>query len=108
MYTSPLVIDGVFYGLSPSLVPFALDAASGEEIWRRDLGIDGGAQRGLMWWANGDDKRLFFSQGKTLIGISAHNGELIGTFGAYSPKAALTALVSIESFSFVPVPCAEM
>jgi quinoprotein glucose dehydrogenase len=81
MYTSPLVIDGVFYGLSPSLVPFALNAATGEEIWRNDLDIDGGAQRGLMWWANGDDKRLFFSQGKTLIAISAHNGELIAGFG---------------------------
>ena len=30
MYTSPLIIDGVLYGLSPRLVAFALDAAPGE------------------------------------------------------------------------------
>ena len=37
MYTSPIIVDGVLYGLSPSLVPFALDAATGEELWRNDL-----------------------------------------------------------------------
>lgn len=34
--------------------------------------------------------------------------ELIATRGACSPNAALIALVSIESFSLVPVPWAEM
>ena len=29
MYTSPIVIDGVLYGLSPKLVAFALNAATG-------------------------------------------------------------------------------
>ena len=48
MYTSPLVIDGVLYGLSPQLVPFALNAATGEEIWRTELGLRRAAQRGLM------------------------------------------------------------
>jgi quinoprotein glucose dehydrogenase len=81
MYTSPLIIDGVFYGLSPSLVPFALNAATGEELWRKDLGIDTGAQRGLMYWEKGADKRLYFTQGKTLIAISAANGELVEAFG---------------------------
>ena len=54
MYTSPLVIDGVLYGLSPKLVAFALDAATGEELWRSNYVGPGAAQRGLMWWENGD------------------------------------------------------
>ena len=49
MYTSPLVIDGVLYSLSPKLIAFALDAATGEELWRYDPEISG-AQRGMMWW----------------------------------------------------------
>ena len=53
MYTSPLVIDGVLYGLSPQLDAFALNAATGEEVWRSDLGLPGNAQRGLMWWEEG-------------------------------------------------------
>ena len=35
MYTSPLVVGGVLYGLSPQLVPFALNAATGEELGAR-------------------------------------------------------------------------
>ena len=36
MYASPLVIDGVLYGLSPQLVAFALNAATGDVLWRTD------------------------------------------------------------------------
>ena len=39
MYTSPLIVDGVLYGLSPRLVAFALDAATGEELWRYDADL---------------------------------------------------------------------
>lgn len=33
MKTNPIIIDGVLYGLNPQLKLFALDAASGEELW---------------------------------------------------------------------------
>ena len=48
MYTSPLIIDGVLYGLSPSLDVFALNASTGKELWRNELALSGRAQRGLM------------------------------------------------------------
>ncbi len=49
MYTSPLVVDGALYGLSPSVVPFALNAATGKEVWRNEeLDLPSAAQRGLM------------------------------------------------------------
>ena len=81
MYTSPLVVDGVLFGLSPKLVPFALNAATGEEIWRTDLGLPGGAQRGLMWWEKGDDKRVLFAAGRELVALNAADGQLVETFG---------------------------
>ena len=37
---APLIVDGVLYGLSPRLVAFALDAATGEELWRYSDGGD--------------------------------------------------------------------
>ena len=42
MYTSPLIVDGVLYGLSPRLVAFALDAATGGRAvaLRRRSGAD--------------------------------------------------------------------
>jgi quinoprotein glucose dehydrogenase len=79
MYTSPLVIDGLLYGLSPSLVPFALNAASGETVWRNDLGLKAGMQRGLMWWP--EERRLFFSAGNQLVALDGDTGELATEFG---------------------------
>src|SRR5882724_9028574 len=45
---NPLVIDGVLYGTSPDLALFALDAASGRELWRfTPEGEGGGGPAGL-------------------------------------------------------------
>ena len=80
MYTSPLVVDGILYGLSPKLVAFALNAATGEELWRSDQGIEG-AQRGLMWWEKDGDKRIFFTAGRILIALNAEDGKPVESFG---------------------------
>ena len=84
MYASPLVVDGVLYGLSPTLAAFALNAATGEELWRADLDLPGAAQRGLMWWQNPrdeSDRRVFFAAGRELIALNAADGELVSGFG---------------------------
>ena len=81
MYTSPLVVDGVLYGLSPRLIAFAVNAATGEEIWRHDPGGSGAPQRGLMWWQSGDDRRLIFAAGRELIALHADTGEPVTGFG---------------------------
>ena len=81
MYTSPLVIDGVLYGLSPKLAAFALNAATGEELWNYDPGLNGAAQRGLMWWQSNDQARLFYTAGSLLIGLDAANGTPLAGFG---------------------------
>ena len=81
MYTSPLIVNGVLYGLSPSLDVFALNAASGKELWRNELGLSGRAQRGLMWWQDGEDRRILFTAGSQLIAINADSGRLVASFG---------------------------
>ena len=81
MYASPLVVEGVLYGLSPQLVPFALNAATGEELWRTDLDLAPAAQRGLMWWENAEHKRILFAAGRELIALNAEDGSLAAAFG---------------------------
>ena len=105
MYTSPLVIDGVLYGLSPQLAAFALNAATGEEIWRTELGLRRTAQRGLMWWP-GDGAlgpRLFFTAGKELIALDPASGQLIERFGA-GGKLDLTPPIDRTGYLFVSAP----
>lgn len=82
---NPLVLDGVLYGISPSMHAFALDAATGEERWTTDLteGRSGaGANRGFAQWTDPNGKRrLFVSVGRDLIALDPDTGELIRTFG---------------------------
>ena len=81
MYTSPLIVDGVLYGLSPRLVAFALDAATGEELWRYDADLGQTDQRGLMWWESGTDERLLYTAGHHLVALDPANGHPVRTFG---------------------------
>ena len=81
MYTSPLIVDGVLYGLSPRLAAFALDAATGEELWRYDADRGQTHQRGLMWWEWGAETRLFYTAGRHLIALDPASGRPVSTFG---------------------------
>jgi quinoprotein glucose dehydrogenase len=52
LQSSPLVVDGVLYGLTPSEKVFALNAATGNLLWKFDSGIKGTQpDRGLAYWA---------------------------------------------------------
>ncbi len=81
MYTSPLIVNGVLYGLSPRLVAFALNAATGEELWRYDADRGQTHQRGLMWWEWGTETRLFYTAGQHLIALDPASGRPIPAFG---------------------------
>ncbi len=80
MYTSPLVVDGVLYGLSPKLVAFALDASTGQELWRFDPD-KAGAQRGLMYWEGAGQKRIFYAALNELVALNAEDGAPVSEFG---------------------------
>ncbi|MDO8539612.1 MAG: PQQ-binding-like beta-propeller repeat protein [Opitutaceae bacterium] len=84
---NPLVIDGVLYGTSPQLKLFALDAATGKELWRFNPFEGGGPEaarglnRGLTMWREGDERRLMFSAGSFLHAVDPDTGKLIASFG---------------------------
>ena len=82
---NPIVVDGVLYATSPTLKVFALDAATGKEVWKfRDTTSQAGGlgvNRGVTYWEEGDDKRILYSYGEHLYALDARTGKIIDTFG---------------------------
>lgn len=85
----PIVVHGILYGTTPQLKLFAVHAATGEQIWKFDPFADPEKQprfhplRGVMYWEDGDDKRILYSVGASLYAINAISGELIESFGVH-------------------------
>ena len=82
MESSPLVADGVLYGFTPSLKVIALNAASGKLLWKFDSGVRSSQpSRGLSWWAQGKDHRLFAGIMNYLYALDPKTGRPIASFG---------------------------
>jgi quinoprotein glucose dehydrogenase len=82
LQTSPIVVDGVLYGITPTQKVFALDAANGKLIWKFDSGIKGTQpDRGLAYWASEKDKRILVGVMNFLYALDASTGKPIATFG---------------------------
>jgi quinoprotein glucose dehydrogenase len=84
--TNNLIVDGILYTASPSRTVIALDAATGKEIWRFAPTVErkdlvGNRQRGLVFWADGDERRIFTSAGSWLYALDARTGQVVRSFG---------------------------
>ncbi len=84
---NPLEIGGMLYGTTPQLKLVALAASSGRELWRYDpfagsaKGGVVGVNRGVSYWAEGDDRRILFSADRFLYAIDARTGRPVRSFG---------------------------
>ena len=79
---SPLVVDGVMYVVGKDSAIFAIDAATGKEIWTHS--VDGApTNRGFNYWESKDrsDRRIVFSAASYLQELDAKTGRQIMTFG---------------------------
>lgn len=80
--TTPLIVKGELYGLTPSQKVFALNAATGKLQWKFDAGIQGTQpDRGLAYWASGSDRRIFVGIMNFVYALNAATGKPILTFG---------------------------
>src|SRR5688500_736593 len=72
---NPIIINGILYGVSPRLKTFALDAKTGKELWVfnpfNENSKEGGTYRGLTYWEDGDDQRIFMCASHRLIALNA-------------------------------------
>ena len=80
--TQPIVVGRTLYGYTPSHKTFAVDAATGRQLWVFDSGIAGvGANRGLMYWRDGDDARVFAAVDNFVYALHPATGKPIESFG---------------------------
>ena len=82
LQTSPIVVDGVLYGLTPSQKIFALDAATGKLLWTYDTGVfTAQPNRGLAYWSDGHDRRILVGVVNFVFALNAVTGKPILSFG---------------------------
>ncbi|MFN7994082.1 MAG: PQQ-binding-like beta-propeller repeat protein [Bryobacteraceae bacterium] len=85
MECNPIIVNGVLYATTPKLRLIALDAATGKLRWSFAPPESGriGKQRnrGVTYWADGSDHRIFFVHGYLLYALHADTGAVISTFG---------------------------
>ena len=83
LQTSPIVAEGVLYGITPTQKIFALDAATGKLFWKFDSGVKGTQpDRGLAYWADGKDKRILVGVMNFVYALDAVTGRPIASFGS--------------------------
>jgi quinoprotein glucose dehydrogenase len=86
MQCNPIVVRGVLYATTPKLRLVALDAATGKLRWsfRPTEGENAfykQRNRGLNYWEDGDDHRLFYALNQYLYAVDADTGKAVETFG---------------------------
>lgn len=82
MQCNPLIVGEMLYAISATAEPFALNAATGEEIWRiRNQTRNNIIMRGLSYWEDRDDKRIFYTRESWLHAADAISGKAVLTFG---------------------------
>jgi quinoprotein glucose dehydrogenase len=80
--TSPLVVHGILYGITPTQKIFALRADSGELLWKFDSGVKGTQpDRGLAYWTDGKESRLLVGVMNFLYCLDAMTGKPVAAFG---------------------------
>ncbi|MFN0108234.1 MAG: c-type cytochrome [Blastocatellia bacterium] len=85
--TQPVIVDGVMYGVTAKHKIFAVEVATGKQLWRFDSGLAGrGPNRGVSIWLNdkndGKEKRVFAAVQSFVYALDAATGKPIPGFGA--------------------------
>lgn len=82
---NPIIVGGIMYITTPSLKAVALDAKTGQELWVYNpwQGNESrGTNRGLTYWSDGMEQRLFYGVGHNLHAIDAKTGKAADEFGS--------------------------
>jgi quinoprotein glucose dehydrogenase len=88
---NPIVVKGILYATSPQMKLIALDAATGAQKWvfnPYDTSVKNSVStfimnnnRGVCYWENGTDQRVFYVAGSFLYCVDAATGKLNTSFG---------------------------
>lgn len=96
LVSTPLVVDGTMYFISSMNIVRAVDATSGEELWRYDPQVaQHAARRMRVGWDNSrgiglwEDKVFVATWDGRLIGINRFSGEEVWTTQTIDPELAM-------------------
>lgn len=82
---TPLIVDGVMYITTAKVQVRALNAATGEPMWNFNPFPPGtrspGINRGVTWFEDGKDKRVFAAAGDKLYCLDPKTGQPMKVFG---------------------------
>jgi quinoprotein glucose dehydrogenase len=82
LQTSPIEVNGVLYGITPTQKIFALDAGTGKLLWKFDSGVKGTQpDRGLSYWSDGKESRIIVGVMNFVYALDATTGKPIPAFG---------------------------
>lgn len=82
LQTSPLIVGRTLYAYTPTQKVIALDAATGALRWKFDAGVaTTQPMRGLTWWSDGSESRLFAGVANFLYALDPASGRPIKSFG---------------------------
>lgn len=86
MQCNLIVIGGTLYAVTSGSNVVALDASNGQERWRFDGVRASGAgassvSRGVTYWRDGRDQRIFAAAGPYMYALDATTGEPVTSFG---------------------------
>jgi glucose dehydrogenase len=86
MECNPIVVKGILFATTPTVRVVALDAATGQLQWsfdpnesKRIIGV--ARNRGVTYWEDGKDQRIFFVARHFLYSLDARTGRPVTTFG---------------------------
>jgi quinoprotein glucose dehydrogenase len=87
MECNPIIVAGVLYATSPKSNVVALNAATGKLLWRFDPNagqkiVGKMRNRGVAYWADGKDRRIFAAARTFLYALDADGGRPVATFGS--------------------------
>ncbi len=99
MQANPIVVEGILYSVSASVQAFAIDAATGKEIWRFGDPLKNWAStsRGLVYTKG----RILFTAGPNLWALDAQTGKPIANFGDHGKVDLHTGLPAIAKDKFI-------
>jgi quinoprotein glucose dehydrogenase len=79
---NPIVVGKVLYTTTPGRSVIALDAATGNLIWKFESDLEGRVlSRGVSYWTDGHQGRIFAGARNYLYALDATTGKVISAFG---------------------------
>jgi len=81
---NPIIVGDTMFITTQKFKLVALNAANGTEFWKFDPSYQRGGHgvnRGVVYWADGNDRRILYVAAQYLYSVDADKGTLVESFG---------------------------